>query len=445
MCIPDDLNTFLFTEIPGFNHDELAKLEGHEPIHFYLLFIDDVIQNKLVEETNKYANQQIIDGIVNESITKHSLMNQWKPTGKDELLRFLALIIWMGLDKKPGLRDYWSTNILYKNDVSKICGISRNRFELLLHFFHISDNELCPAGDRLYKISSLVQLLNNKFQQVCTPKELLCIDETMVPFRGRLSFLQYIPGKRHKYGIKLFKLCVTEGYTYSIKIYGGKEQPTSKSLASKVVLELMQPLLNTGRTLFTDNFYTSVELAHELNQNKTHLIGTLRSNRKYNPKAVVDAKLKKGEMKVLQSDSKVVVGKWKDKRDVLFLTTKEVPKMVAVETKRGPVTKPSTIVEYNSAKSFIDVSDQKAAYNTPIRRSIKWYRKIAIELLTNTAVVNAHVVYTHVTGKKMIITDFREKIVLSLLTQNVQPNIDQEIHQHTLEEKEKKGKVYRVL
>lgn len=135
MCIPDDLNTFLFTEISGFNHDELAKLVGHEPIHFYLLFIDDVIQNKLVEETNKYVNQQIIDGIVNESITKHSLMNQWKPRGKDELLRFLALIIWMGLDKKPGLRDYWSTNIHYKNDVSKICGISRNRFELLLHFF----------------------------------------------------------------------------------------------------------------------------------------------------------------------------------------------------------------------------------------------------------------------------------------------------------------------
>nr|CAH7766694.1 unnamed protein product [Callosobruchus chinensis] len=395
ICVPEDLNKFMFTEIPEFNPDELSKLQGHEPINFYLLFIDDIIQNKLVEETNKYAEQKIIEAIAKESVTKHSLSNQWKPTDKEELLRFLALIIWMGLDKKPGLRDYWSTNILYKNDISKICGISRNRFEVLLHFFHISDNELCPAGDRLYKISPLVQLLNEKFQQVCTPKESLCIDETMVPFRGRLSFLQYIPGKRHKYGIKLFKLCIIEGYTYSIKIYGGKEQPTSKSLASRVVMELMHPLLNTGRTLYTDNFYTSVDLAHELNQNKTHLVGTLRSNRKHNPKAVVGAKLKKGEMKCLQSNSKVVVGKWRDKRDVLFLTTKEVPTMVEVPTKRGPVKKPSTIAQYNAAKSFIDVSDQKASYHTPIRRSIKWYRKIALELLTNTALVNAHVLYTH--------------------------------------------------
>lgn len=441
-CISENLNTFAFTENPEFNPEEIAKLQGREPVDFYLLFIDDFIQDILVEETNKYAEQKVVEAIIDESITKHSLLNIWKPTSKGELLRFLALIIWMGLDKKPELRDYWSTkNILYVNEVSKICGISRNRFELLLHFFHISDNQLAPANDRLYKITPLVDVLNSKFQKMCVPQLSLCIDETMIPFRGRLSFLQYIPGKRHKYGIKIFKLCVTGGYTFATKIYGGKEQPTKKSLASRVVMELMQPLLNTGRTLYTDNFYTSVPLAHELNMNKTHLVGTLRSNRKHNPKAVVDTKLKRGEMKILQSNTKVIVGKWKDKRDVLFLTTKEVPKMIEIQTKRGPVAKPSTIVDYNSAKSFIDVSDQKAAYSSPVRRSIKWYRKIAVELLTNTAMVNALVVYSHVTGNKMSVTKFREKVVTSLLqAQNNVSNNLQEPPRHTLGEKEKRGR-----
>ena len=45
----------------------------------------------------------------------------------------------------------------------------------------------------------------------------------MVPWRGRLVFCQYMPGKKHKYGIKLFKLCTPEGYTSNILIYSWKE------------------------------------------------------------------------------------------------------------------------------------------------------------------------------------------------------------------------------
>ncbi|KAK9731676.1 Transposase IS4 [Popillia japonica] len=170
----------------------------------------------------------------------------------------------------------------------------------MLNNYYISDNENCPTGDRLYKISPLVQMLNRKFQYIFNPKEKVCIDETMVPFRGRLSFLQYVPGKRHKYGVKLFKLCVDGGYTYSIKIYGGggSVKTSDKPLATRVVMELMERLLNTGRTVYTDNFYTSVGLAHELNNFQTHLVGTLRQNRKLNPKV-----LKRGEMKIQKSNT----------------------------------------------------------------------------------------------------------------------------------------------
>lgn len=88
-------------------------------------------------------------------------------------------------------------------------------------------------------------------------------------------------------------------------------------------MELAAGYLDEGRTMFTDNWYTSVSLANELLSRSTNLVGTLRSNRKFNPKDVINAKLKKGEIKSRQNDNYMVVMKWKDKRDVLTLSTKQ--------------------------------------------------------------------------------------------------------------------------
>ena len=40
----------------------------------------------------------------------------------------------------------------------------------------------------------------------------------------------------------------------------------------------MQPFLNEGRILFTDNFYASPSLAEHLLDNNTHLCKTVRTN-----------------------------------------------------------------------------------------------------------------------------------------------------------------------
>lgn len=90
-----------------------------------------------------------------------------------------------------------------------------------------------------------------------------------------------------------------------------------------------------------------------------------------------------------------------------------------VTTKRGKVvSKPSTIVDYNSAKGFIDISDQRASYSSPVRKGLKWYRKVAVELLANTSVVNAYLMYTTVEKKEIDITKFREELILGLLEKN---------------------------
>ncbi|CAH2003354.1 unnamed protein product [Acanthoscelides obtectus] len=395
----------------------LMLLEHTEktPLDFYNLFLDDEIMDLIVSNTNLYATQELCKLIAREEITTGSRYNAWTDTNREEMKIFIAFLLWMGLDRKPEIRDYWKKHILYKNDVS--CYISRNRFELLLGFIHFADNEMASPDNRLYKIEHLLRLLNNKFSIMFEPGEKITIDESMIPFRGRVKFRQYIPSKRHKYGLKVYKVCLLGGYTWHAKVYTGKASSGNLTVTTRTTMELMEPLLDQGRTLFTDSFYTSVELAEELLKRKTHLLGTLRVNRKHNPHGVTKAKLRRGDMKYLQhSEKKIIIGKWKDKRDVLFLTTKQVPHLVEIESRGGRrMQKPSTIVDYNSAKGYIDLSDQMAGYCSPLRKGLKWHRKLAFDLLTNTAVVNSHRLYTLVVRKKITIVRFREEIVTAIL------------------------------
>lgn len=39
------------------------------------------------------------------------------------------------------------------------------------------------------------------------PSDCVTIDEQLVPFRGRCRFLQYMPSKPAKYGLKIFWMC----------------------------------------------------------------------------------------------------------------------------------------------------------------------------------------------------------------------------------------------
>lgn len=404
------------------------EMSGKKELDFFELFVSERVLDMIVLETNRYTEQQIIIEITNGTLTKEARLNAWVDTNKTEMRVFIAILLWMGLDSKPSLKDYWRRIPLYKNEVSKY--IPRNRFELLLRMFHLANNEECPPGDRLHKVQSLVDLLNENFHHCIVPQESLCIDESMIPFRGRLSFRQYLKGKRHKFGIKLFKICLNGGYTYTAKIYCGKERVDGgPPVAQKVVLEMLNPLLDSGRTLFTDNWYTSVGLAETLQARSTHLVGTLRKNRKNLPKSVIGAKLKKGEICAKQNQNNVVVMKWHDKRDVLALSTKHTDEMKRVPHREGARIKPSAIIDYNNAKAFVDMSDQMAAYSNSLRKSAKWYRKVAFELIARTSIVNALLLFNKINNKTLSITHFKENVCMQLL-ESSNPQIPQEYAQH---------------
>jgi len=140
---------------------------------------------------------------------------------------------------------------------------------------------------------------------------LLCIKVR----RGRLLFKQYIPGKAHKYGIKMYKLAATNGHTWNYLIYTD-EQDSVAGLghAETVVMNLLDGLSGCYRTMVVDNFFTSIPLAKRLLVHDTYLIGTLRSNHVASAKEFLQKKLKHGEAYGLQNKECIKLIMWKDKK-----------------------------------------------------------------------------------------------------------------------------------
>ena len=115
---------------------------------------------------------------------------------------FLACTLLMSRNKKLRLSEYWSRDKLLKTDIfSEI--MRRDRYLILLKMLHFVDNTQ-QSSDRLQKISSISSRLQKSFKNSFYPFQNLCTDESLLLFKGRLSFKQYIPAKRSRFGIKTY-------------------------------------------------------------------------------------------------------------------------------------------------------------------------------------------------------------------------------------------------
>lgn len=292
--------------------------EVKHPIDIFQFFVTNDLLDIIVTETNIYALQQINVGHKNKS-----RMKSWNNTNRDEIRKFFGILLAMGLTSVPALNLYWSKDPMFHNQFIS-SRMSRDRFILLLKFIHFSNNETADPDNRLSKIENILSIIINNFQSTLQPGRVVVIDESMVPFRGRVIFRQYLPNKTHKYGIKLYKLCTPGGYTCNIKVYTGKEaQSESLGHSLKIVHKLLEILDLEGRILYADNFYSSIDLVRQLYELKMLYCGTLRSNRKGIPPIFNNKKgkkMKKNEIIGKQNDIVKII-KWVDKRPVLMISS----------------------------------------------------------------------------------------------------------------------------
>jgi len=374
--MPKVLKSFDSTQC-GIQPSYQLPADAKESEYFTLLF-DCELASHVCKETNKYANALIAD----PEYKKKAGLATWTDCNIGQIYTFIGVVVLMSLISKKRMVDYWSKDVvLYTPYFGKVMG--RNSFFQILKVLHFVDNSTSSSSseDRVWKVRPILDGLVDNFTAAFKPYKDLCIDESLLLWKGRLFFKQYIPSKRNRFGVKLYVLC--DAYTrYILKFFvysGGKEiEYTHNDALGKsgsIVTSLLDSYLEKGHVIYVDNFYSSPALFGHLFSKETGACGTVRPNRKEMPKFT--KKLKKGEIDCFHSDELLALT-WHDKRDVRMLSTVHTP--VIVETNKvdhktkEKIRKPQCVVDYIKSMGAVDKSDMQISLAECVRKTRKWYK-----------------------------------------------------------------------
>ncbi|CAF1419084.1 unnamed protein product [Adineta steineri] len=411
---------FSFDDTNAGLSSNINAMKDATPLEFFQLLFDESIVDLIVEKTNKY--QRFSNNNTPPSPSSHQA--KWTETNRSEIYTFLATIMLMSVTKKNKILDYWSTDPMI---ITPIFGqlFPRDRFLPLLKYLHFNDESTLVNDDKLYKIKPVINSLRKKFKSLVIPNKNLCIDESLILWKGRLAFKQYIPSKRRRFGIKVFVICDCQtGAVLDFIVYTGLstdidlDQTLGKS--GSIVLTLMKPYLNKGHSVFLDNWYTSSRLFEKLHELKTGACGTVRRNRVGPVKL---DKLRKGDFDYNNTNNLMVL-KWQDKREVIMLCT--IHKPIMIETQKSDwrtqklVEKPECIVHYNRNMGSVDKTDMQISFVECLRKTIKWYKKFFFHLL-DLSTFNAYILFKVKHKKSIPFGDFRRELIRQLIESYSQP------------------------
>ena len=253
------------------------------------------------------------------------------------------------------------------------------------------------ATDKLWKIKWFVDFLNEKFKELYVPYDNATVDESMIKFKGRLGFRQYLPAKPTKWGVKVWTLAESDtGYLHCFQVYTGREEgrqekglPTELSwicavTCSAVILQCIWITITPAQNFC--GIYISEELwpAEPLGLTIKGL-----------PKDLLPARvhLNRHESKVAQNDQ-LTFCVWQDTKPVCVLSNFHDPQHVGYVTRRtdadrNQVQVPRLLADYQLNMKGVDLCDQMIGYYLLHHRSRKWWRRIFFYLM----MVSSHNAY----------------------------------------------------
>lgn len=300
--------------------------------------------------------------------------------------------------------------------------MKESRFSLLMKFLHFADNNLMQENvpsRKLYKVKPILDHMRRKFMTTYIPEKYISVDESLVGWKGRLQWKQYIPSKRKRFGMKLFMLCESSsGYVYNFIIYTGADTDyghkyQDEPLSARVVLALSDNLLDKGYCLYLDNFYTSPNLVDKLLRRRTDCVGTMRLTRKGVPEEIKSKKLEKGQTIAMYRRKQMLL-KWKDKKDILMVSTVHDDNMIEIDHRNKRIKKPAVVAEYNQLMGGVDLADNCLHFYSLARTHLKkYYKKLFLQMM-NFAMFNSYILYKKSGGRKSRLTfniELAEKII----------------------------------
>ena len=295
---------------------------------------------------------------------------------------------------------------------------TRDSFSQIRQYIHFVDNMKIlpkdhPRWDPLQKIQPILDLLLKQLALAYVLGDRLSIDEAMIKYCGKfVSFVQYMPKKPTKHGKKVFALCCAyTGYLYAYKVYTGRE--SAKDGSPKMVISRLLMMAGvatvvgnvrslTGRILYTDNWYTGLDVIEYVYRLFGILmVGTVSLTTKLSRTTSdsihkftnsITSKVPRGWMRCAYQQ--IYVGGrllytlqatlWKDKKMVGFLHNHHVSTSDASEQytvtrwsprlkKKRKVPAHSVVTDYNDFMSGVDNNDKSIALWTVSLKSLRFY------------------------------------------------------------------------
>ncbi|GFY42352.1 DDE_Tnp_1_7 domain-containing protein [Trichonephila inaurata madagascariensis] len=396
-----------------------------------------------------FFTPEMIDEIVKHTNVKLTEMRRkiqfddspaYKNTENDELNALLGLILLCCIFKSlnESLHSLFYTSIIGRPIFRAI--MTEKRCSVLLRALRFDDSQTRKTREEIDKAACISNIFN-LFIENCKRNYSLgayaTIDETLVPFRGRVKFRVCMPNKPSKYGIKV--MCLTDAhnaYLYNAYVYTGKgsdgltlsAQERNLTIPSQSVIRLTKCIYGTNRNITCGNWFTSIELATELKKHKLTLVGTVKKNKPQIPPEFLPSKNREigSTLYGFTKDNTLISYVPKKDKAVILLSTMHHSICTDISNK------PEIISFYNATKSGVDTLDMKCKAYSPNRKTRRWPLVIFYHLIA-VASSNAHIIYEmYPENKKKSRYDFILEIALSLCNSYMKkrlqiPNLPEEL------------------
>ena len=216
---------------------------------------------------------------------------------------------------------------------------------------------------------------------------LLGVDETLYPYRGHIGFKQYNPQKLAKYGLSYRSLCYSAvTSTYLSLTYAGKPDLVCRNGAKFYITDTDEytKYLVKGISCYTsiqgcnismDRYFKSGFLSEWALRKKFTIVGTMRHDRKSNPKevkAIGTGKKSRCCMSITKRKTScsllISTRKNQEKKNVfVFLTMHDSVKVTNDQRKESQIHS-----MYDHAKGGVDVTDVLSTLRSTRIKSKRW-------------------------------------------------------------------------
>lgn len=318
----------------------------------------------------------------------------WTPTDSYELLAFIGMHIYMGIDSLPERRMYWEADTRHTTVASVL---SRDRFEAITRYLTVSEPVPTAAPRNPFTfVRAFIASLNHSFPRHWNPGRHIALDESMVSFRGRSDIKQFVPGKPHPHGYKIWVLA-NENYMLQLQLYEGKI--AAGSSIHDMVLQLTQLYRHNNHVLYIDTLFTSPTLVASLFNVGIRVCGSVKRNRIGMPSAatLTPAQLlaipRGAHLQMQRSD--LTLCAWRDKKLILLLYNHIDPNLLTTMQRwdeDGAIYQlacPQAIHDYFHHARAVDVINQLHYSYLPGRKSRKCWTRL-VWWLIDICILNAY-------------------------------------------------------